>query len=101
LAVVPGGKKAAKAPDGGPPAWAFHVHGRLLEPGGDPPPKGLPPAPEPFSHYLRAVTIRLGPKGGAPQEALAWRAAQHSEPPREAFEVRSGHDACSVFQGPV
>jgi hypothetical protein len=52
---IAGGSKAAKGPDGGPPAWAFHLHGRLLEPSGDPPQKGVPPAPEPFSHYLRSV----------------------------------------------
>ena len=85
-----GGKKAkaAAAPDGGPPAWALHVHGRLLEPGGEVPGRGLPPAPQAFSHYLRGVAIALGPPGGPAAEALAWRAAQHTEPAREAFEVR-------------
>lgn len=37
----------------------FHLHGRLLEPSGEPPGKGIPPAPEPFSHYLRSVRLAL------------------------------------------
>lgn len=79
----------ARRPDGGPPAWAFRVHGRLLEPSGEAPPKGLPPAPEPFSAYLRSLRIELAAKGGGrPAEALRWSAGQHTEPAREAFEVR-------------
>ena len=50
---VVGGSRA-NGPDGGPPAWVFRLHGRLLEPSGVPQ-KGVPPAPEPFSHYLRSV----------------------------------------------
>lgn len=56
------GRKEAGAnetSDGGPPAWALHVHGRLLELSGEVPQRGMLPAPQPFTHYLRNLSVQL------------------------------------------
>lgn len=45
--------------DGGPPAWALHLHGRILEATGDTPPPGSLPTPQPLSHYLRSLSVQL------------------------------------------
>lgn len=50
---------AAAELDGGPPAWALHLHGRILEPTGDTPAAGSLPTPQPFSHYLRSLSVQL------------------------------------------
>ncbi len=43
---------------------------------------------------LRSLTIALGPPGGPPAEVLAWRAAQHADAPKAAFEVRHASEDC-------
>lgn len=60
---VPGQGNREVAPnassEGGPPAWALHVHGRILEASGEVPLQTSLPTPQPFSHYLRSLTVKL------------------------------------------
>lgn len=60
--LYPGGQQQGGPPASeGPPAWALHVHGRVLELSGEPPLPGALPPSQPFSHYLRTLTIKLAP----------------------------------------